>query len=442
VSHTLCAQVFVSGLDPARVYADTIADRIEPIRGIRLTGRVLRHEVDAARRQVRTTYAGAFESRAVYRDGVGCLVVQGAAPPPAAVPASVAGAGPGAAALLPEIAGPRVVEPTDARLRAALDGAFAEPPEPPYRQTKAVVVVHDGRVVAERYAPGYGVTTPVPGYSDTKSVVSALVGILVREGHVAVDQPAPVPAWRDPRDRRHAITIDHLLRMTSGLAWKEHLAGGGPDSASRMSFVERDMAQFAESRPLSTPHGSTWGYNSGGTMILSRIIRDAVGGRAEDVLRFAHRELFDPLGMRNVTFEFDATGTPVGSRSMLAPARDWARFGMLYLDDGVVAGRRILPEGWVRYSFSPTPVAGIGYGAGFWTNLGSSEGAARRRGWGMPPDSFFASGFLGQFVVVVPSERLVVARFGISHGPRGDVDGVSRLVAEVLAAVGGRPRAP
>jgi CubicO group peptidase (beta-lactamase class C family) len=433
VSHTLCAQVFVSGLDPARVYADTL----EPVPGIRLLGRALGHEVDRTRREARATLVGAFASRAVYRDGVGCIVVRGGAPADGAPRGRLARAA--TAALLPEIAGADVVEPVDPRLRAALDAAFAEPAEPPYRLTKAVVVVHDGRVVAERYAPGYGVTTAVPGYSDTKAVVSALVGILVREGRLAVEQLAPVAAWREPGDPRHAITVDHLLRMTSGLAWFEHLSGGGPDTTSRMLFVERDMAGFAASVPLEAPPGTRWNYNSGNTLILSRIIRDAVGGRPDDVLSFAHRELFDPLGMRHVTLEFDATGTPVGSSAMFAAARDWARFGMLYLADGVVGGRRILPPGWVRYSAKPTPDAWVGYGAAFWTNLGTNVGATRRRSWGMPADSFFASGFFGQLVVVVPSERLVVARFGVSHGPRGDAEGVSRLVGAVVAALHGRP---
>jgi hypothetical protein len=132
---------------------------------------------------------------------------------------------------------------------------------------------------------------------------------------------------------------------------------------------------------------------------------DAVGasGTAADVMQFARRELFEPLGMRNVTLEFDATGTPEGSTQMLAPARDWARFGELYLNEGVVGGRRILPEGWMRYSASLTPGAWVGMGAGFWTNLGDSKGSRYRTGLGMPRDAFYASGVMGQYVIIVPS---------------------------------------
>jgi CubicO group peptidase (beta-lactamase class C family) len=197
------------------------------------------------------------------------------------------------------------------------------------------------------------------------------------------------------------------------------------------------MAGFAERASLEATPGAAWNYHDGNTAILSRVIRDAAGGSAADVMQFARRELFEPLGMRNVTLEFDATGTPEGSSQMLALARDWARFGELYLNEGVVGGRRILPEGWVRYSASLTPGAWVGMGAGFWTNFGDSKGSRYRIGLGMPRDAFYASGVMGQYVIIVPSERLVIARFGIS-GNQYDIEGVSRLVADVIAATGRR----
>src|SRR6202040_3663218 len=199
---------------------------------------------------------------------------------------------------------------------------------------------------------------------------------------------------------------------------------------------ERDMVGFAENSELESAPGSVWNYHDGNTIILSRLIRDAAGGHAADVLRLARAELFDPLGMRRVTLEFDATGTPEGSSQMLAPARDWARFGLLYLNDGVVGGRRILPEGWVRFSASPTPGATLGYGAGFFTNLGESDFAKRRVRGGMPAGSFFASGMLGQRIVIAPAERLLGVRFGRSLDfPTFDIQGLMRLVADANAAV-------
>jgi CubicO group peptidase (beta-lactamase class C family) len=200
-----------------------------------------------------------------------------------------------------------------------------------------------------------------------------------------------------------------------------------------MKFAERDMAGFAASVRLESLPGREWNYSDGNTLILSRIIRDAAGGRGEDVLRFAQRELFAPRGMRNVTLEFDATGTPEGSSQMLATPRDWARFGQLYLNDGVIGEKRILPAGWVQYSAAPTAGAFVGYGAGFWTNLGDSFGAQNRIKLGMPRDAILARGQFGQYVVIVPSEQLVVTRFGVTGG-MNDIEGVSRLVADVIAA--------
>ena len=427
VSHTLCSETFISGLDPNRVYAETL----RPMRGIRLIDKALRYEVDKTRRQVRTTIAGTFESQAIYRDTLGCIVVRGPERVEPSLPNDNQQEAWGFASALEETAGGAVVEPESEKLRAALDRAFAESELPPHRWTKAVVVAHQGRVIAERYAPGCGVDTPLIGYSATKSVISALIGILVRQGRLSVEQPAPVTAWRDPNDPRHAITIDQLMRMTSGLALEE--TNTGRDRASMMLYLARDMAGFAERASLETVPGSKWNYTSGNTLIVSKIIRDAVGGRTADVLQFAWRELFGPLGMRSAVLEFDATGTPIGSTYLFASARDWVRFGMLYLDDGVANGRRILPDGWVRYSSSPT--LATDYGAGFWTNLGSSENAKQRERGGMPRDSFYAAGRLGQFVAVVPSSRLVVARFGVTHTATGDIEGMVRLVADVIASL-------
>jgi CubicO group peptidase (beta-lactamase class C family) len=207
-----------------------------------------------------------------------------------------------------------------------------------------------------------------------------------------------------------------------------------------MKFVEPDMAGYAESIALATPPGTAWSYHDGNYLILSQIIRNAVGGRPSDYLRFARDELFAPLGMRHVTIEFDASGTPEGSSQMMASARDWARFGQLYLDDGVVGGRRILPEGWVKYSAAPTPGGFVGYGAGFWTNLGDSRGANYRSAEGWPRDAFLAKGSIGQYVIIIPSQRLVIARFGRTVNFPLDADGVSQLVRDVVAATAGKEK--
>jgi CubicO group peptidase (beta-lactamase class C family) len=429
VGHTLCSAAFVSGVNPDEVLADTVA----AMPGVGLIAWALDYKIDRDARQVTATLFGGGQSRAVYREGFGCYLEHSERPVDASLPPAESET---QRALLPEIAGVALVETANPDLRLALERAFAEPDRPPLRRTKAVVVVKDGQVIAECCAAGYGVDTPILGYSATKSVTSALIGILVRQGKLAVNEPAPIAAWQGPDDSRHAITVDHLLRHTAGLAMGSSLnasLASAFDRVNRMKYIERDMAGFAESSEFESAPGSVWNYHDGNTIILSRLIREATGGHAADVLRFAWAELFDPLGMHRVTLEFDATGTPEGSSQMLASARDWARFGLLYLNDGVIAGRRILPEGWVDYSASLTPGAWAGTGAGFWTNRGDSKGSRYHTSLGMPGDAFYASGVLGQYVIIVPSERLVIARFGIS-GNQYDIAGVSRLVADVIAA--------
>jgi CubicO group peptidase (beta-lactamase class C family) len=433
ISHVVCSYVFVSGLDPAFVGEENVAGN--PVfRGVHWA---LRHEVDQARREVKASTIVGIESRAVYRDGLGCLNLNGAPPPAAPSRIDVEADGP-LDVLLPDIAGLDIVVPAAGPLETAVDTAFAEPDGAPVKRTHAIVIVHDGRVVAERYAKGFGVDTPLHGWSATKSVNNALLGILVRQGKLTMTDPAPVAAWRDPGDPRRAITPDQLLRMESGLELGDSLAATlstAWDVSARMNFNEPDMAGFAERAPLTAAPGTRWTYANGNTAILGRIVRDRVGGRGVDVLRFARRELFGPLGIRGATLEVDATGTPIAGAFLFMTAREWARFGLLFLGDGVVGGRRILPEGWVRYSTMPTPNATVGYGAGWWINDGDSRGARFRREHGMPADAFMAMGIYGQTVVVVPSRRLVIARFGTTYDLRKATLDICRLTADTITAL-------
>jgi CubicO group peptidase (beta-lactamase class C family) len=421
VSRSLCAAAFVSKVDPQQIFQE------EQLPLMRSIAWAIHYTVDRARREVRTSVFGDFTARAVYREGLGCLLVHGGGVPEAAgfTPAPIARAWPA-----------DVARPTDPAIRRALDQAFAEPDPGHPRLTKAVVVLHDGKLIAERYAPGYGPDTPIYAHSLTKSVINALVGILVREGKLRLDQPAPIAAWRSPTDPHHAITIDQLLRMDSGLPFDE--TNGALSPMTRMLFLQPDMAAYAAQMPLAHAPGTAWGYSNLGYVLLSRVIRDAAGGTAVDVEKFARQELFAPLGMRDAVIETDATGTPLGASNVYASARDFARFGQLYLDDGVVDGRRILPEGWVAYSHSQT--LNTGYGAGFWTNL-VSEGSVPvwNAPWGMPrlpKDMYYGRGALGQYLVIVPSEHLVVVRMGISidYGT-----GTEDMVAAIIKALHRQP---
>ena len=421
-AETLCTDVFITGLDPQAVFAQAI--RARP--GISTVARHITYRVDRGRRSVSAAWFGHFASTAVLRPGLGCLVVHGDVPVASAPTARET-----APQLLPDVAGPEVTPPANPGLKAALDHVFTDAPGAPPRWLRAVVVLKDGHVVAERYAPGIGVDTPLIGYSASKSMISSLVGVLVRQGRIDVHAPAPVAAWADAADPRHAITTDNLLRMTSGLDIAQ--TGSGFDPASRMLFTERDMAGYAEAHGLARPIGSRWDYSDASTLIVSRIVRDAAADEG-GVQAFARRELFDPLGMKTAILTADATGTPVGSTGILASARDWAKLGELYARDGVVGGQRILPEGWVDYSARST--LGTSYGAGFWTNRSTDPDARGRAHGGMPCDMLYASGVLGQRVYIVPSADVVIVRFGVTQKwPDFDIEGDKRLVREVLAAL-------
>lgn len=422
VSRTVCSKVFVSHLDPERVRAEMM----QATAGGWLVDWGFELNVDRARGQVETTLFRGAKARARFYPGLGCMLEQDG---------NVGWAAAADTAMIARSPELPLIETRNPAIAAALDRAFAEDSSTK-KFTKAVVVMKGGRIIAERYAPDHGRDTPLLGFSATKSVINALTGILVREGRLKLDAPAPIARWQTAGDPRGAITVNHLIRHTSGLALGSSLTaslGSAWSPVNRMKFVERNMAAFAADAKLETMPGSTWNYHDGNTVLQARIVTDAVGGKPADVLRFAQRELFGPLGMKNVTLEFDEAGTPEGSSQMLASARDWARFGQLFADDGMVGERRILPRGWVDYSASPTPGAFVGYGAGFWTNRDDSFGAQYRTRHGMPREAFLAKGQFGQYVVVVPSERLVVARFGVTGGTN-DVEGVSRLVREVIKA--------
>ena len=425
VAHNVCSKVFVSGLDPETVFAET-TERA----GIRRLRPLLKFQFDRGAKFIDASLAGGFSSRAVFRDGLGCVLLHGARVPYLLRSDIDALKAPKTPPLLPEIAGPDLVEPSDPALKAALDHAFEEPDEPPFRRTGAVVVVHDGKVIAERYSKGVGIDTPLLGFSMTKSVINALIGILTQQGLVTPSMPAPIPEWRGTKDARREIEVEHLMRMTTGLSLDE--TNSGFDPTSQMLYLHDDMAGFAVQAPMIAAPGTRWHYSSPTTQLLARIIRDAVGG-PEQTLAFAWRELFNPLGMRNVTLEFDGVGTLQGTAYMLASARDWARFGLLYLNDGVVGGKRILHEDWVDFSAAAT--LDTDYAAGFWTNRSEHPNAKGRVRLGMPRDAFFASGDLGQRVVIMPTQRLVVIRLGDSVDPTGDIRGLVRLVKEVIAAV-------
>lgn len=312
-------------------------------------------------------------------------------------------------------------------LKEALDYAFAEADLEKPINTRAVVVLYDGEIIAERYAPGFDRNARHMGWSMTKSITNAITGILTQDGRMKVFDPAPVPEWQN--DDRKKITLHNLLQASSGLKWEEFYSG--PSPATKMLFKKKDMGVFAAECPQEFEPNTVFEYSSGTTNLISRLIRNAIGD--DDYYKFYYRELFEKIGMRSIVIEPDAGGTYVGSSYAWATARDWARFGLLYLNDGVFNGERILPEGWVAYTTTHATTAKRGeYGAQWWLNAGEINNYSNRTYPDVPADSFQAEGYEGQFVFVVPSKRLVVVRLGLSQINELDMN---QFVSKVIQAL-------
>jgi CubicO group peptidase (beta-lactamase class C family) len=399
---TVCSSVFVGQRDERDVLDQDLRAGNHPLLGLVRVG------VDRGRRRVSATFVGFAPRVAQYRTGHGCTLAIGL--PPEALEASAEGA------LRPSVP----LEPAPGgldrtRLETALEWAFSEPDPAALRRTRAVVVLHAGRLVAERYAPGFEAHRPMPGWSMTKTLTGALVGVLVGQRRLALDDAALLPAWSWPADPRAHITLDHLLRMTDGLAFNE-IEGAPLSDTTLMLLTVSGAAQFAAAKPAGQPPGTHWRYANGTSNALMQVLRRAHGGTDAAFARWPREALFDPLDMRSALVETDALGMPVGSSFMWASPHDWARFGQFLLQDGIWNGRRLLPAGWVRYMTTLTPQsAEHGYGAHVWLRLppawrGAGDASAR-----LPADAFHLTGHEGQLISVVPSRQLVVVRLGLTR---------------------------
>ena len=411
----LCAGIFVQGLDPKKIAAEDS--------GFNPLFKLFKAKIDRDKKSVSCSLLGTglFRKTAVYIEGLGPILLSGvpeetvrAMKPdlPGPQPADPAAVPWPMGDLMPQDAPPDAID--TAKVELAVDRAFAEPDSKHPKRTRAVVVLYDGFLVAERYAPGITKDTRLLSWSMAKSFTNVLVGILVKQGKLNIHDPAPVPEWQAAGDPRHAITVGQLMRMSSGLDWFEEYAEHPISDVNRMLFLEPDHAAYAAAKKLAVPPDTVWSYSSGTTNIVSRIIRDVIGSR-EAYWPFPRRELFNKIGMRSAVFGVDAAGTFIGSSYLYASARDFARFGLFCLNDGVWNGERILPEGWLAYSTTATPKAEHGvYGAFFWTNQGDPEHPEKREYPKMPRDLYWADGYQGQQIFVCPSLKLVAVRLGMT----------------------------
>jgi CubicO group peptidase (beta-lactamase class C family) len=292
-------------------------------------------------------------------------------------------------------------------------------------ETRAVIIVHNGRIVGERYGAGFNENSKLISWSMAKSVTAALVGIAVSDGKLKLDDPLNEPLWDDDDPRRN-ITIRQALNMSDGLRWREDGYDDPIDNdAAKMLFGpgRENIVEYVANKPQEFPPGQKWRYSSGTTNLVSAAVGRAVAPRSlrdpngkEGLRNFMYDRLFRPIGMNSTAAEFDLAGNFYASSLLQGTAQDFARFGLLHLRDGVWDGKRILPEGYVDFVRTPTTAEGAtAYGAHWWLSLPNKAGTLKDG----PYDSFEATGFQGQLIAVIPSKDLVIVRLGLMTSEDG-----------------------
>ncbi|WP_051380432.1 serine hydrolase [Bradyrhizobium sp. WSM1743] len=368
--------------------------------------------VDTAKQRVEVAYRGLFAKRyAQYEEGRGCtLVSKDELPDRTAPPLAPATS----AALWP--AGERVELSNDKRLLAALNDPALQGPG-----MRAIVVVHDGRIVGETYGEGFNASTPLLGWSMTKTVNAALA-VAVKDGKLSLDKKNLFPQWAG--DARAEISVADLMAMTSGLEWNED-QGDSPDPG-RLESLARDAAAFARDRPLVAAPGTKFNYSGGSSVLLARLWQNAIGA---DARAYPRERLFKPLGMTSAVLESDPSGTFLGEGFLYANAHDWVRFGEFLRLGGEWNDQQLLPLRFVDYMRSPVPASDQGHGpvygrGGVWL--------ARGQGFNLPDDSFMLQGHLRQVIAIIPSRKLVILRMGLTREDIGY--SVAKLLYAIVAA--------
>ncbi|WJH40310.1 beta-lactamase family protein [Aliirhizobium terrae] len=387
----VCSNVFIAHRDPQEVLSLDVQAPGNPLL------RLMRVDVDRETQHVRAGLLGQIApSEAIYREGTGCTLVPD-----------------GTAAIAqrqlraPDLDVPDALWPEGQKIESAesfagvLSDATLTGPG-----MRGVVIVHKGGIAGETYGNGFSKDTPLLGWSMTKTVNAAIIGRLLAEGRMRLDETGLFPEWQN--DGRAQISVADLLGMESGLAFNEDY--GTVADVTRMLFLEPDMARFVASLPLEGKVGEAFKYSSGTAMLLSRIWMNHAGSQSE-AIAYPRKALFKPLGMTSAVLETDAAGTYAGSSYMYATARDWARFGLLLAQDGVWNGERLLPEGFVAQMHEP--------------DRSSNGRYSKMQTWipnpreGLPGDTFIIDGHDGQKLYVVPSLDLVVLRMGLTPRPMG-----------------------
>lgn len=407
----LCSEVFIGDRDPDFIFNEEIAPTnfLFPL---------VNYEIDFENKTVQTDAFGFLDKIAYYREGFGCTLANGVTKEE--LMRQVQGSEPGFTNSN-ELEWPlgEKVDLTNVppeinleKIQEALEYAFDEPYEDMKRRTQAVVIVYNGKIIAEKYADYITAQTPLLGWSMTKSVTSSVIGLLVKDGKLNVMDRAPISEWDE--DERSQITLNDLLHMSSGLEFEEQYLPFY--DATNMLYEAQNMAEYAINKPLIHPPNTVFNYSSGTTNILMQIARETVGGELTDIHRYIMARLFKPLHMHTAVIEPDASGNYVGSSYMFASGRDWARFGLLFLNEGQWNGEQLIPQTYVEYCKTPVSFAPRRrYGGQFHLNAGEEGNLENRNLPSLPTDIFYCNGFNEQHVVIFPSNNLVVVRLGATQ---------------------------
>lgn len=434
-AHHLCAGLWVVGRDYKRNADAVIAEDIERFAGFGWENDFT-YRVDTASKSATIIDPAVGQRTARYRGDQGCVILPTGSNDAFYAPSRVVSRAPGDAAadwptgdrnaLAPEGALDR------ARIEAALDWAFNDAGLTRAQNTRAVIAIHRGKIVAERYAEGWGPYTPQISWSMGKSIAATLIGVLTNKGLLSLDQQAPLKEWQSGTDPRRQIRIRDLLNMSSGLDFNNfglnpRQSYSADNEHFRLYFDALDASAYAVNQPLRLEPGTVWRYRNSDPLALMEIARRIVQERGEDWLSFPQRELFDKIGARSFVLETDAWGNFIITGFDFGGARDWARLGLLYLNDGVWQGQRLLPTNWSEFVSTPAPGdASRGYGGLFWLN----KGGARPR---LPQDAYWMAGHMGQTVMIIPSREFVMVRMGPSPG--GDAPYFDELATRILSAL-------
>ena len=402
-----CSEIFVAGRSADVVLANDFHGIDPLLEKVKL-------EIDESEGTVDGSLYGLGKSKAYHRSALGCTLSPGGPPDTSGVYNTVK-------ADVADL-------PTDinADVQSAVDAFFTGAKADDNAVNRGVVVLQNGTVIGEAYGEGFTRDTPQQSWSMAKSVTQALFGIASQQGLVSIDETNLFPEWEG--DERAKISVNDLLHMSSGLYFLEDYADP-TSSVTQMLFNSRDMGARAAQEPLEHEPGTHWAYSSGTTNILSKLLRQRIEAAGMDYHSYPALELFNKIGLRRPTFETDASGTFIGSSFLYATARDWARLGELYRNDGVWGNTPILPKGWVDYARAPALDSTPYYGAQWWLNQD------QMRLPGMAKDIFFMGGHDSQYVIVVPSKNAVIVRLGLNRPPASFETDILPLIQGIYNAL-------